>query len=54
MIRVIELYSGLFKGNIQEQMEAVIQEKGITREKLIDIKYTHDNGASFVLIIYEE
>ncbi|MGE5654246.1 MAG: hypothetical protein ACM3ZQ_08310 [Bacillota bacterium] len=54
MIRVIELESGLFKASIEEQIEQALMERGITRNRLIDIKYAREGVVAYALIIYEE
>jgi hypothetical protein len=42
MIKVIELESGWFSRGIGEKVEKTLREKNITKENLIDIKYTRE------------
>ena len=54
MIRVVELESGLFRASIEEQIERTLMERGISRDRLIDIKYAREGVVAYALIIYEE
>jgi hypothetical protein len=54
LIRVIELESGWLGRGIEEKIEKTLREKNITRENLIDIKYTREGVCSYALIIYED
>jgi hypothetical protein len=51
MIKVIEVKSTMF-GSFPLVIEKALNENNITKENLIDIKFSHD-GTSYALIIYE-